>query len=264
MRPTALDGRGDKGLHGLCASPRCGGRALGARLPCAARSCGPGAELVALASLVPLKHPRRVRCGCARVRARATSPPLLGAAKWATHRARTALCRTGVCHRGIDSTVGAGKAVGGRVAGRICGAEQRRALGPRAYSRAFTSGSARVFEWHEHSECNEFRAGAKSSSSAGESGPPGPDRCSQAPTLSRPRPCSRRPSPAAVASVPASATSRIRLSRAPRRCPGRRRCTSCKARSGPGCGAAGSPRSWPAGRRSRRAGDLAQSRRRSD
>jgi len=57
--------------------------------------------------------------------------------------------------------------------------EQRRTLGPRVYSRASTSGWARVSEWHERSECNEFRARAKSLSSAGKSGPQGPAAASK-------------------------------------------------------------------------------------
>jgi len=184
----------------------------GARLPCAARSRGPrrgtrsahfvrsaqtpapsqkwmrvstraGHETSAARRRICAPRPARTAlCRTARCSLWRTSTAVAGEAGvgiWHRMAARPSIGdarRALVCRR---TKAGHGKAAGGSPAGRICGAEQRRALGPRAYSRASTSSSARVSEWHERSECNEFRAGAKSLSSAGESGPQGPTAASK-------------------------------------------------------------------------------------
>jgi len=54
------------------------------------------------------------------------------------------------------------------VAKALCAAEQRSALWPRAYSRASSTGLARLSERNERSECSEFCARPQGASSTGE------------------------------------------------------------------------------------------------
>ena len=154
---------------------RCGPR------PCGARSRGPVAKLAAFATLSTLKLSRRVR-GRSALRARATRPALLGAAQ---ARRRTpargfagsiaSLWKGAVALRRLDACAvpssstrhsGARKAVAGRRAQRLCGAEQRSGSWPRA-QRASSSDSSRLFERSERSERSEFARGRETRAAQG-------------------------------------------------------------------------------------------------
>ena len=102
------------------------------RLRCGARGRGRAEQLAAFASLSTLKHVRRVRSGCARVRAPTSTPALLAAPQVAptAHRPPRG---TGCSLRANNDWPREG--VAGVRAASVGGAEERRACG-RARTRA--------------------------------------------------------------------------------------------------------------------------------
>ena len=167
-----LDGRCGKGRCGPAAALRCGGRALGARLPCAAQPCG------------PRRGTRSARCARSaqtiapgqkwmRVSTRAGHKACAARRRICAPRpARTTLCTTARCLWGGMPPL-CREAAGGSLAGRMGGAEQRRvgvgacthAL-PRLTREHCLSGTSAASE----ASCERD----PDLSSAGQSGPQGP------------------------------------------------------------------------------------------
>ena len=158
------------------------------RLPCAARSRGPVAQLPPFAALTVVEQARRVRSRSA-LRARAPSPVLLDASHARRALPGCPVAETVVACVASNTDPVAGKAAGGAWAGRIGAAEEvspdtnspvdclclasgrgaspgaackARVRGPRA-QRASCSDSLRVFDHSERSERRELRNGAPGS-----------------------------------------------------------------------------------------------------
>jgi hypothetical protein len=131
MHLLAFAGCGGKAAGGTAAARRGGGRALGGPTPLRCSGSWPAPQLAPLAALALLRQGARVRCGCARVRARpealrSSAPPMRAAAvPPAALQARECPPK----EMALSAAAFVAQAGVGQGLGRICGVEQRRASG---------------------------------------------------------------------------------------------------------------------------------------
>ena len=181
------------------------------RLPCAARSRGPVAQLPPFAALTVVEQARRVRSRSA-LRARAPSPVLLGASHARRALPGCPVAETVVACVASNTDPVAGKAAGGAWAGRIGAAEEvspdtnspgdclclasGRGASPDAACKARSSGRARIWRASSSDSSHLFERSERSERSELCDGPE--DRAPQGPRSaakgqpSEPRPGSAR------------------------------------------------------------------------